>query len=326
MKFGALQFLHLLWLVPVLAGILHLFFMRREKITARFIQNDLLPKNIKASNVKLWRRRAAFLTMGYIFSVLALARPQWGYQWQDVKQQGLDILIAIDVSKSMLTKDVRPSRLERTKLAVKDLVKKLNGDRIGLIAFAGEAFLVCPLTNDYSGFLLSLNDLNMDTIPRGGTNLSKSIEEAIKGYGDRGQKFKTLVLVTDGEDNEGDALKTAQKAKDKGIRIYTVGIGTQEGDLIQVTNEQGQKEFLKDANGNFVKSRLNEKLLQQIAYNTAGAYVRSSGSQFGLDYLYERQLSKLEKTDIDQKQQKKYHERFQWFLSAALAAFFYSSF
>ena len=326
MNFGAPQFLYLLWLVPVLAGVLHLFYLRREKTAAKFVQTDLLSPQARESNRLLWRRRAALLTVGFIFSVLALARPQWGYQWQDVKHQGLDILIAVDTSKSMLTMDVRPSRLERTKLAVKDLVKKLNGDRVGLIAFAGESFLICPLTSDYNGFLLSLNDLSTDTIPRGGTNLSKAIEEAVKGYGDKGQPYKTLVLVTDGEDNEGDAAGAARRAKEKGIKIYTVGIGTQEGDLIQVANEQGQKEFLKDAQGNFIKSRLNEKLLQEIAYLTAGAYVRSSGTEFGLDYLYERQLSKLEKHEIEQKQQKKYHERYQWFLSVALAAFFYSSF
>jgi Ca-activated chloride channel family protein len=250
-----------------------------------------------------------------------LARPRWGYHLQEIKRQGLDILIAIDVSKSMLTQDVKPSRLERTKLAVRDLVMKLNGDRVGLIAFAGEAFLVCPLTSDYSGFLLSLNDLSADTIPRGGTALTKAIEEAARSYGKKEQPYKTVILVTDGEDQEGDALKAASKAKEKGIKIYTVGIGTQQGDLIRVMDNQGQSRFLKDAQGNFVKSRLNENLLQRIAYTTNGAYVRSSGAQFGLDYLYEQQLSKLEKQEIENKMEKKYQERFQWFLTVAFIAF-----
>ncbi len=317
--------LHLLWLVPVVAGALHLFFERRERITARFVEVELLPPALRAANRLLWQRRAISLTGALVFFVLALARPQWGYQWQDVKHEGLDILIAVDVSKSMLTRDVRPSRLERTKLAVKDLIKKLSGDRVGLIAFAGDAFLTCPLTADYNGFLLSLNDLSTNTIPRGGTDLSAAVEEALKGYGNKVQLYKTLVLVTDGEDLEGDALKAAKKARANGVRIFTVGIGTQEGDLVQVPDAQGQMVFLKDAQGNAVKSRLNEDLLQRIAYATGGAYVRSAAAQFGLDYLYETQLSKIEKHEIEQKREKKYHERFQWPLGVGLVLLFLSS-
>lgn len=325
MNFGSPQFLHLLWLVPILAWVLHVLHDRREKITASFVETNLMPPKARQESRKLWQKRAITLMICLIFGVLSLSRPQWGFEWQDVKHQGLDVLIAIDVSKSMLTQDVKPSRIERTKLAVKDLLRKLKGDRIGLIAFSGQAFLMCPLTSDYNGFLLSLNDLNTNSIPRGGTNLSNAIDEAIKGYGDKSQPYKTVVLVTDGEDNEGDANKAAQRAKSKGIKIYTVGIGTQEGELIQVSNDQGVNEFLKDAQGNYVKSRLNENLLQQIAYVTGGAYVRSSGAQFGLDYLYEKQLSRIEKREIDQKKEKKYYERYQWFLSVALAALLYSS-
>lgn len=310
----------------MLAWALHVLYARRRNIMGRFIQTDLMPRSSMEAHLRFWRRRTVLLLVCFVFTVLALARPQWGYQLQDVKHEGLDIMIAVDVSKSMLTQDVTPNRLERTKLAIKDLVKQLKGDRVGLIAFAGSAFLMCPLTSDYNGFLLSLNDLNIDTIPRGGTDLSTAIEEAIKGYGDKGQPYKTVILVTDGEDNEGDAAVAARKAKEKGIVIYTVGIGTQEGDLVRIPDALGQSGFLKDAQGNYVKSRLNENLLQQIAYITGGAYVRSSGAQFGLDYLYEKQLSGIEKHSFDEKKQKKYHERFQWPLSIALIALFFSSF
>jgi len=326
MQWGAVHLLHLLWLTPFLAWLLHVLYLRRRAMMDKFIRTDLLPPQARQTHLFRWRRRAAFLLACYVLTVMALARPQWGYQWEEAKRQGLDILIAVDVSKSMLTRDVTPNRLERTKLAVKDLVKDLNGDRVGLIAFSGSAFLMCPLTGDYNGFLLSLNDLGVESIPRGGTNISSAIAEAIKAYGDKGQPYKTVVLVTDGEDQEGDALAAARRAKDKGIAIYTVGIGTQEGDLIRVQDDQGQSGFLKDAQGNFVKSRLNENLLQQIAYVTGGAYVRSSGAQFGLDYLYKKQLSKIEKHGTEQKMQKKYYERFQWFLAVALVALFASSF
>jgi len=253
----------------------------------------------------------------FIFSVLALIRPQWGFQWQEVKRQGIDILVVIDTSKSMLTQDVKPNRLERTKFAVQDLLKKLKGDRIGLIAFSGEAFSVCPLTVDYSGFQVSLNDLNIDSIPRGGTNLARAIQEAMKDYDETSSEHKAIVIITDGDNLEGDPIAAAKKAKDKGIKIYCVGIGSEEGELIQLTGS-GRNTFLKDSQGNYVKSRLNESLLKQIALITGGIYIKASGSQFGLDLIYERELSKIEKREIEAKMEKKYFERFQFPLALAL--------
>ncbi len=319
MHFADPRMLHLLWLLPLLAWLLHALYYRRQSRLSRVVALKLLPEGTTQFSLRRGRLKAALFLFGVAATILALARPQWGYAMREVKRQGLDILIAVDVSKSMLTQDVTPNRLQRTKLAIKDLVKKLKGDRVGIIAFAGDAFLVCPLTIDYNGFLMGMSDLDADTIPRGGTNISSAIEEAVKTYGDKNQPYKVLVLVTDGEDLEGDVLKIARKAKDKGIRIFTVGIGTQEGDLIR--SGTAASEFLKDSEGNYVKSQLNENLLQQIAYITGGAYVRSSGAQFGLDYLYERQLAPIEKHEIEHKIEKKYYERFQWFLALALMAF-----
>ncbi len=323
MQFGSPVYLHGLWLVPIIAVVLHFLFLRRERLTDSFVDRSLLTAQTKLNNRKFWQRKSVALMIIVTAASIALARPQWGYQVQDVKRQGVDILIAVDVSKSMLTQDVKPSRLERTKLEMKDLLKKLKGDRVGLIAFAGDAFLVCPLTNDYNGFMLSLNDLNVDTIPRGGTDISSAIKEAQKSYTKSLGHFKSLVIVTDGEDLEGDVLETAKKASKEGVKIYTVGIGTAEGDLIQVGDDRGNAQYLKDAQGNYVKSRLNENVLQQIAYLTGGAYVRSSGAQFGLEYLYTQQISKLDKQTIEERQEKKYYERFQWFLSVCLIALFF---
>jgi Ca-activated chloride channel family protein len=254
----------------------------------------------------------------FAFMVAALSRPQWGYQIRPVKRHGLDIMVVIDVSKSMLTRDVLPSRLERTKLAIKDLIMKLNGsDHIGLIAFAGDAMVMCPFTYDYNGFLLSLDDLSTDSIPRGGTDISQAIDESIKAYQNLPDSDKAVVLVTDGEDEEGDALQAARRAREKGVKIYTVGVGTREGDLIQVADADGQTEFLKDSDGNVVKSHLNENLLQQIAYITGGAYIRSGATHFGLDYLYDQQLSKLKRHDAEVKMARQYDERYQWPLTLA---------
>ncbi len=324
MHFAQLSMFHLLWIVALLALFLFWGVFRREHILRRFAVHHLWGEIIPEWKKARWIVRNVLLAGTFIFAVAALARPQWGFEWQEVKRQGLDILLVVDTSKSMLTADVNPNRLERTKLAIQGLLKKLNGDRVGLIAFAGDAFMVCPLTVDYSGFLLSLNDLDVHTVGRGGTNLSRAIEEALRaclpdrqGYDATRREYKAVVLVTDGDNLEGDTLAAARKAKDKGIKIYTIGIGTPDGELIQFTNERGETEFLKDSAGNFVKSRLNENLLQQIALTTNGAYVRSSGAEFGLDYIYEHELSRWEKRDIEQKMKKRYQERFQIPLAVA---------
>jgi len=318
MKFANPQAWHLLWLLPLIAGALHFFYYYRCKVAARFIQEHLIDEMAQGFSKKHYRLKAVLVMAAFVLIVAALSRPQWGFQMRPVKRHGLDIMVVIDVSKSMLTQDVLPSRLERTKLAIKDLVTKLNGsDHIGLIAFAGDAMVMCPLTYDYNGFLLSLDDLSTDSIPRGGTDIAQAIDEGIKAYQGLTDSDKAVVLVTDGEDQEGDAIAAAHRAHDKGVRIFTVGVGTNAGDLIQVTNADGQTEFLKDTNGNVVKSHLNENLLQQIAYITGGAYIHSGAIVFGLDYLYDKQLSKLKKHDAEEKVAKLYDERFQWPLTVA---------
>jgi Ca-activated chloride channel family protein len=318
MRFASLYMLHLLWLLPLIGAGLFFFLRRRKKVMERLMRPEILDEITLDWSWYHYRIKNVLLLLVFFLGILALARPQWGYQWQEVKRKGLDIMLVVDTSKSMLTQDVKPNRLQRTKLAIMDLIKNLKGDRIGLVAFAGDAFVMCPLTTDYGGFLLSLNDLDTSIIPRGGTNLGAAIEEAGKAYDQSPAKFKAIVIVTDGDNLEGDPLVAAQKAKEKGIKVYSVGVGTKEGDLVRIQNEQGQWEFLKDEQGNYVKSRLNENLLQRIAFTTGGAYVRSSGAQFGLDYVYREHLARMEKREIEDKMQKKYFERFQIPLAAAL--------
>ena len=309
----------LVWLWGGIGLILFLVWAnkRRAKILQSFTQEHLLKDIVYHFDPNKARSKNILLVVVVLFAVLALVRPQWGFQWQEIKRQGIDILVVIDTSKSMLTQDVKPNRLERTKFAVLDLLKKLRGDRIGLIAFSGEPFLICPLTVDYGGFQISLNDLNVQTIPRGGTNIGKAIREAIKDYGEISSKHKAIIIITDGDNLEGDPIAAAQEAKEKGIKIYSVGIGSTEGELIQMRDQQGNLVFLKDKGGNIVKSRLNERLLKEIAFVTGGVYVKASGSQFGLDLIYERELSKFEKREIEAKMEKKYTERFQFPLGLA---------
>jgi len=298
----------------------YLWTMRRRRILVeRFVTKNLVSNITPSVSARRKALKAALIMMSVFLALLAFARPQWGFEWQEIKRSGLDMLIAIDVSKSMLAKDVKPNRLERSKFAVKDLMKKLNGDRIGLVAFAGTAFLQCPLTIDYNGFLLTLDDLSTETIPRPGTSISGAIREAMSAFKGRDKKYKVLVIITDGEDLEGDAFKAAEDAANEGIKIYCVGVGTTEGELIPAGSDRGEMTYLADKSGNAVKTRLNEDLLKRIAISTGGSYVRATQGEFGLALLYDKSISKLEKRDIESKMKKHYEERFQVFLALAIA-------
>lgn len=322
MRFDSIHTIHLFWLV-IFIGIFYVWaFKRRKKAIEAFVQRSLLPDMASSLSTKRQRWKAILIIAAISFSLLSLMRPQWGFHWEEVKRRGLDILIAIDTSKSMLANDVKPDRLERSKLAVRDLIKKLKGDRIGLIAFAGNAFLQCPLTVDYNGFLLSLDDLDISTIPKGGTSISSAIREGIKNYKGRQKKYKVMVIITDGEDHEGDPVKAAEEARKEGIKIFCIGIGTKEGELIQIEDDKGNKTFLKDRSGNFVKSRLDGGTLQKIALTTGGTYIRATGAEFGLDLIYEKKLSAMEKRELESKMRKHYEERFQIPLGIALLLLF----
>ena len=304
-----------------MAAIVFFFFWslrKRKRDMELFAHKDLLDDLAGSLDRKRQRLKGYLVLVSLLLIIIAIMRPQWGFEWKEVTRSGLDILIALDTSNSMLAEDVKPNRLERSKLAVKDLIKKLQGDRIGLIAFAGSAFLQCPLTVDYSGFGLSLDDLDVNTIPKGGTSLSDAVRVAIESYEGGKKKYKVLVIITDGEDHEGKSMEWAEKAKEKGIKIFAIGIGTREGELIPITDASGGISFLKDRNGNVVKTRLDEASLQNMALTTGGSYVKATAREFGLDLIYEEKLSQMEKREIKNKMVKRYEERFQIPLIIAL--------
>ncbi len=299
-------------------SLFYVWSMKRRKALARAFVDKAVLAAI-APTISAARRilKASLMAIAVALALFSLMRPQWGFKWEEVKRRGLDILIAVDVSKSMLARDIKPNRLERSKLAIKDMVAKLKGDRIGLVAFAGSAFLQCPLTSDYGGFMLALDDLDVNTIPRPGTAITAAIKEALKVLKGADKKFKVLAIITDGEDHEGDPVKAAKEAQREGLKIFCVGVGTKEGELVPVIDEQGQRQFLKDREGGVVKSRLNEDVLQKIALNTGGAYVRAEGADFGLNSLYDKRLSNLEKHELESRMKRQYTERFQIFLAIA---------
>jgi len=322
MKYGAPYMAVWLWLIAALLLFYRFAKMTREKALKKFASGDVLNEISGSVDHKKRILKIRIIIISGLLIVFSLMRPQWGFKWQEVKRQGLDILIALDTSKSMLAEDVLPNRLDRARLAIKDLIKNLHGDRVGLIVFSGKAFLQCPLTVDYDGFLLSLDDVDVETIPIGGTSLSSAIYTAIGSYEGGKNKHKILIIITDGEDLEGGIDKAIEDAKNDKITIYCVGIGDPEGELIPVTDNTGKKTFLKDADGNVVKTRLMENLLQRMAIETGGIYVRATGAQFGLDLIYDEKLSKLEKQEFESKMEKRYNERYQIPLVLAMILLF----
>src|SRR5438128_5009283 len=239
MTFGAPEWLWGLLLIPLLVALFVSAERRGFRRLQEFVSARLLPQ--LAGTVDRPRRmtRLALQLLGLSLAVISLAQPRWGYTFEDVKRKGLDLLIAVDTSRSMLSNDVQPNRLERVKLATQDLVNQLQGDRIGLIAFAGRAFVQAPLTIDYDAVVEAINDLDTKTIPEGGTNISEAIALAVKTFRKSAIGNRALIIFTDGEELSGDALKAAKAAADAGVRVFTVGVGTPQGSLIPLNGEDG---------------------------------------------------------------------------------------
>jgi len=258
-----------------------------------------------------------YLIIGAVFCCfIAIARPQYSYKWVDVKRKGIDIMFAIDTSKSMLTKDIKPSRLERAKFGILDFVQKLDGDRVGLLPFAGSSYLLCPLTLDYDAFNQSVGAVDTNIIPSGGTNISDTIRDAEKILSES-SNHKILILLSDGENLEGDVFQAAREVAEKKMTIFTVGVGTAGGELIPVV-QNGKTSFVKDEQGKFVTSKLDEEKLRKIAEITGGTYARLGADGSGLETIYKKKLSLLPKAELAERKQKVPIERYEWPLGAAI--------
>ena len=318
MNFGAPYWFWTLLAIPLLA----LLFVRAERRAAvrlrEFVSDRLLPNLARTVDWRRRRLRFALVLLGFALAITALAKPQWGYTYEEVKRKGLDLIFAVDTSRSMLSNDVPPSRLQRVKLATQDLLHELLGDRVGLVAFAGRAFLQAPLTIDYSAAVESINDLDTNTIPEGGSNISAAIDLAVQTFGKSAIGNRALIIFTDGEELSGDAIKTAQAAADAGVRIFTVGVGTPEGSLIPITGEGVGTGFVKDSNGQVVKSKLDEKRLKEIAEATDGFYIHLEDGPRTMKRLFGEGLAKMQAGDIDDRMSRRPIERYQWPLGAAL--------
>ena len=320
MSFGAPQWLLGLLTLPAL-GVLFIWAERKciERLHD-FVSPRLLPQ--LAGNVNRFRRvfRFGLQLLGLGLAFLSLAQPRWGYMFEDAKRKGLDLFVAVDTSRSMLSNDVQPSRLERVKLATQDFINQLQGDRVGLIAFAGRAFVQAPLTIDYDAVVEAITDLDTKTIPEGGTNISEAISLAEKTYGKSATGNRALVIFTDGEELSGDAVKTAKAAADAGVRIFTVGVGTPEGSLIPIGGEDGGAAFVKDAKGRVVKSKLDENRLREIAEATGGFYLHLENGPRTMQQLFTAGLAKMQAAEIDVRLSRRPIERYEWPMGAAVIA------
>ncbi len=311
---------HLLWflmLVPALAAFFWWAARVKRQLLEQFVAARLLASLTVGVSARRQRARVTLILTAAALLIIALARPQIGFSWEEARSRGLDVVVAIDTSKSMLAADVAPNRLRRAQLAALDLKRLAKSDRLGLVAFAGSAFLQCPLTLDDEAFRQSVESLDVNIIPQGGSALSEAIAAAKSAFKEGNDNHKVLVLFTDGEDNEGNAYEAAKAAGKDGLRIFPIGVGTANGELLRVTDTQGRTEFIKDADGNAVKSRLNEALLRDMAQETGGFFMLLSGANT-MNVLYERGLAPLPKSDLASQKIKRYHERYQWLLGLAV--------
>ncbi len=315
MRFAAPDYLKALLLLLPLIGVLIVLHRQRAARLAKLISSKVWKTVIPGNNPKQNRRRTLLRTLALLFILLALARPQWGYKFEEVKQRGLDIIVVLDTSKSMLAADIKPNRLQQAKWAINHFVRHLKGDRIGLIAFAGSSFLQCPVTIDYAAFSMTLNDLYAGIIPKGGTAIAQALETAEQSFDTESAADRVIILITDGEDHSGDPLKIAKKLKQKQIKLFSIGVGTASGELIPAADGRG---YLKDEQGRVVKSTLNETLLEQLARETGGFYVRSAPGDFGLDRIYALGISNLQRDEQETRLAKIYKERTGYFIAAAL--------
>jgi len=328
MRFAAAEYLYLLLLLPLLASFWLLADFRRKTMLARFGSPELIQKTSRSvSSSARWLRRS-MMFLGILLAVTALARPQWGARLTRIEQKGVDIVLAMDTSKSMLTQDIKPSRLEKAKYELDKLIELLQGDRIGIVCFAGTAFTLSPLTLDYAAARLFLQSISTEVVPEPGTCLADAVKASTENFNPSEHKYKVILLLTDGEDHcqelGYDPLKAAEEAKKQGAVIYTIGIGSVEGGPIPLIDESGGLEYKRDPSGERIMSRLDENTLKQIALATGGKYYHSTAGELELEKIY-NEIRQMERKKFGEQIQVEYEDRFQYFLAAAMALFFASA-
>jgi Ca-activated chloride channel family protein len=315
-RFANPDFLYLLLLLPVVILLYIINEIRKKRALKRLgdirLVGSLVPElSTTRPFVKFILQLLAFLA-----GIIMLSRPQFGSRIEDVKKQGVEVIIALDVSNSMLAEDIQPDRLTRAKQAISRLVDNLDNDKIGLIVFAGDAYTQIPVTTDYVSAKMFLSTINPNMVPKQGTAIGAAINLGIKSFSPGEGKSKAIIIITDGENHEDDPVVIAKEASKAGIIIHTIGIGSTEGVPVPVITN-GKKEYLKDVDGNTVISKLDEDILIKIAESTNGNYVRASNSNIGLDEIFSK-IKKMKKQELESTMYTEYNDQFQIFAAIAL--------
>ena len=314
-NFAQAQFLALLLLIPFFFVIQALVLKLRKNRIRKFGDENLVRQLMPSySASKVWIR-LTFFALGFFFFVIGLSRPQIGAKIKEHETKGAEIMIALDVSNSMLAEDYSPNRLDRAKLAISRLVDKLRDDRIGLIVFAGNSFVQLPITTDYVSAKMFLNSISTESVPIQGTAIGEAINTAIRSFSAQSEKSRAVIVITDGENHEDDPVAAAKQAAEMGVRVFTIGVGSPEGKPIPMDGE-----LLKDKDGNIVVTRLDESVLQDVAAAGNGAYVRAGNSEFGLNPIID-DIRKMEDEKYSSIVFGEFDEQFMYFMAIALFFF-----
>ena len=317
-RFANSEYLYGLLAVPVIVGIYLLYLNWKKKSIKKFGEVEVIKQLFSEYSHTLNVIKFVFVSIAILFLVLAIAQPQLGSKIEKSKRKGIDLIIALDVSNSMLAEDIKPNRLTRAKQAISKLLEKLDDDRIGIIVFAGKAYTQLPVTTDYAAGEMFLNNINTDMIPIQGTAIGEAIDLAVKSFPkDNYKRSRAIVVITDGENHEDDALSIAKYAAKDDIVIHAIGMGSSEGVPIPQKYNGATIGFKKDKDGNTVVTKLDELLLQQISKSTGGVYVRASNTDIGLNAIFD-EINKMQKKEINAKVYSDYEDYFQWILAIAL--------
>ncbi|MBN2451859.1 MAG: VWA domain-containing protein [Lentisphaeria bacterium] len=312
------QWLFLLWGLPLLALVFVYAAQRRRRALGLFVDPVLVERLSRSVSPVRRRWKAALVLSAAALLIVALARPQWNPKPKLVRRQGRDVVFVLDVSRSMLAEDLRPNRLERAKLAIGDCIDVLEGDRVGLVVFAGTAAVICPLTLDYGFFRMMLNQVDTQTVSRGGTMIGDALRKALdEVFDDQQRKYKDIVLITDGEDHDSFPEEAARQVGERGIRLLAVGLGTEgEGEPIPVTGEDGRRALL-EYKGERVFSRLDADTLRRMVNVTPGGkYLPVATGTINLDTVYANLIAAAEKREVESQTIRRYEEKYQVFLAA----------
>lgn len=307
------QYLWLLLLVPLFFVVQVIVNKLRARRIRRFGEEDLVNALMPSyAAAKVWLRLSLF-AVAFCFLVLALSRPQRGVRLKEQQMSGAEVIIALDVSNSMLAQDYSPNRLERAKLAISQVSEKLEGDRIGLIVFAGDSYVQIPLTSDYISARMFLNSISTGSVPVQGTAIGSAIDLALRSFSEQSDKSRAIIVITDGENHEDDPAEAAQRAADMGVRVFTIGVGSKEGTFIPLPDG----EYITDAEGNNVVTRLDDTTLMDIAANGNGIYVQSTNREFGLTPIID-EIQRMEDKVMTTVTYEEYDELYMYFLGVAL--------